>query len=117
MDIAMVGLGRMGMNMARRLLGGNHRVVVHNRSDDKIKTMVTEGAEGAFSLKEVVEKLTGPRIVWLMLPAGAIVDKYIDDLVPLLTEGDIIIEGGNSYYKDDLRRYDALARKGINVQC
>jgi 6-phosphogluconate dehydrogenase len=113
MDIAMVGLGRMGMNMARRLLGGAHRVVVHNRSEDKIKTMVAEGAEGAFSLEEVVEKLSSPRIIWLMLPAGEIVDQHIDLLVPLLNEGDIIVEGGNSYYKDDLRRWDALSARGI----
>ena len=87
MDLAMVGLGRMGMNMARRLLGGNHRVVAYNRTPQKTDELVKEGAEGAYSLQEVVDKLESPRIVWLMLPAGATVDEHISQLTDMLSTG------------------------------
>lgn len=113
MQIAMIGLGRMGMNMARRLLGGGHEVVVWNRSRDKTYELVKEGATGAYSLEEVVDKLEKPRTVWIMLPAGKPVDDTIDKLRELLDPGDTIIEGGNSYYKDDIRRAEELKAAGI----
>lgn len=113
MQIAMIGLGRMGMNMARRLLGGGHEVVVWNRSRDKTDELVKEGATGAYSLEEVVDKLEKPRTVWIMLPAGKPVDDTIDKLRELLDPGDTIIEGGNSYYKDDIRRAEELKAAGI----
>ena len=113
MQIAMIGLGRMGMNMARRLLKGGHEVVAYNRTPNKTEQMVKEGAIGAFSLNEVVEKLSPPRIAWIMLPAGSTVDDHIGQLKDLLLSGDIVIDGGNTYYKDDIRRADLLAEKGI----
>ncbi|MFY9706877.1 MAG: decarboxylating 6-phosphogluconate dehydrogenase [Desulfobacterales bacterium] len=114
MKLAMIGLGRMGMNMARRLLAGGHRVVAHNRTPDKTEQMVAEGAEGAFALEEVTAKLDSPRIVWLMLPAGRVVDEHIDRLTALLTKNDILIDGGNSFYKDDIRRAAQLEPQGIH---
>ncbi len=113
MKLAMIGLGRMGMNMVRRLLAGGHQVVAYNRTPDKTEQMVAEGAEGAFTLEEVIEKLDSPRIVWLMLPAGRVVDEHIDRLAPLLAENDILIDGGNSFYKDDIRRAEQLEPQGI----
>jgi 6-phosphogluconate dehydrogenase len=109
----MLGLGRMGINMARRLLGGGHEVVAYNRSRDKTDELVKEGAVGAYSLEEVVQKLKPPRAVWIMLPAGKPVDDTIDKLKRLLEPGDIIIEGGNSYYRDDIRRAEELKSTGI----
>jgi 6-phosphogluconate dehydrogenase len=103
----------MGMNMARRLLRGGHRVVAYNRTPNKIDEIVKEGATGAYRLEEVVEKLSAPRIVWLMLPAGPIVDDHLDRLQDLLSPGDIVVDGGNTYYKDDLRRGEALSGKDI----
>ena len=114
MKIAMIGLGRMGMNMARRLLGGDHQVIAYNRSPDKTEKLVTEGATGAFSLEEVIRLLEPPRIVWLMLPAGRVVDEHIDALSSMLSSGDILIDGGNSYYKDDIRRAEKLAQRKIH---
>jgi len=112
-QIAMLGLGRMGMNMARRLLGGGHEVVAWNRSRATTDELVKEGAVGAYSLEEVVQKLNPPRAVWIMLPAGKPVDDTIGRLKGLLEPGDIIIEGGNSYYKDDIRRAKELEPTGI----
>ncbi len=114
MRLAMIGLGRMGLNMARRLIKDHHEVVVYNRTRSKVESMIKEGAIGAFSLEEVVIKLETPRIIWLMLPAGALVDEFILKLLPLLNKGDIIVEGGNGYYKDDIRRHQFLAEKNIN---
>jgi 6-phosphogluconate dehydrogenase len=114
MKIGMVGLGRMGMNMSRRLLQGGHQVVAYNRTSAKTEELAGEGAEAAFSLAELVSKLDDRKIVWLMLPAGATVDDHISQLQELLSEGDIIIEGGNSYYKDDIRRAEELAASGLN---
>ena len=115
MKIAMIGLGRMGMNMAKRLLRGGHELVAYNRTPEKTDTLVREeGAQGAYSLAEVVDKLEKPRVLWLMLPAGGIVDDHIRTLKGLLDSGDIIIDGGNSYYKDDKRRADILKQSGIN---
>ena len=112
MKLAMVGLGRMGMNMAKRLLQGGHEVVAYNRTPQKTDDLVKEGAEGAYSLLEVVDKLASPRIVWLMLPAGATVDKHVETFGGLLSTDDIIIDGGNTYYKDDIRRAEQLAGRG-----
>lgn len=114
MQIGIIGLGRMGKNMAKRLLDENHEVIVYNRTKDKVNEMENEGAIGAYSLKEFVEKLNGPRVIWLMLPAGEITDKNIDNLIPLLDKGDIIIDGANTYYKDDLRRTEKLKEFGIH---
>ncbi len=114
MTIAMIGLGRMGMNMAKRLLRGGHAVIAYNRSPEKTDVLVNEeGAGGAYSLDEAVEKLSPPRIVWIMLPAGQAVDDHIDQLKDLLAPGDIIIDGGNTYYKDDIRRAELLTEKNI----
>lgn len=103
----------MGMNMAKRLLTGGHEVVAYNRTPSKTDQLVKDGAMGAYSLKEVVEKLSSPRIIWIMLPAGPIIDDHIVKLKQFLSEGDIVIDGGNTYYKDDIRRADQLAEKGI----
>ena len=113
MKLAMIGLGRMGMNMARRLLQGGHEVVAYNRTPQKVNKLITEGAQGAFSLEEVIQQLPAPRVVWLMLPAGGIVDEHVDRFAEMLSPGDILIDGGNSNFKDDIRRAPALAGKGI----
>jgi 6-phosphogluconate dehydrogenase len=113
MQVAMIGLGRMGMNMARRLLRGGHEVVAYNRTADKVAEIAEEGATPAGTLSEVVGKLKPPRTVWIMLPAGELVEKHILELRDLLSPGDLVIEGGNSYYKDDIRRSALLAEKEI----
>ena len=113
MQIGMVGLGRMGANMARRLLKGGHQCVVFNRSPKAVEELVAEKAVGSSSLTELVTKLTKPRVVWLMVPAAA-VDQTIADLLPHLEAEDILIDGGNSYYIDDIRRAKELAPKGIH---
>jgi len=109
----MIGLGRMGMNMAKRLLQGGHEVVAFNRTPNKTEEIVKEGAIGSFSLTELVEKLEPPRVVWLMLPAGKPVDDHLEQLKDLLSADDIIIDGGNTYYKDDIRRSEMLTEAGI----
>jgi len=114
MQIAMIGLGRMGGNMARRLLRGGHRCVVFDRSSEAVAELVKEGAVGASSLADVVAKLEQPRTVWLMLPAGEITEGTIGALAVHLEAGDAVIDGGNSYYKDDVRRSGELAGKGIH---
>ncbi len=114
MKLAMIGLGRMGMNMAKRLLAGNHEVVAYNRTAEKTNQLVKEnGAKGAYSLPELADKLSAPRVVWLMLPAGQTVDDHINQLKKILSSGDIVIDGGNTYYKDDIRRSEHLGEKGI----
>ncbi|MGD2269814.1 MAG: decarboxylating 6-phosphogluconate dehydrogenase [Desulfobacterales bacterium] len=113
MKLAMIGLGRMGMNMARRLLAGNHEVVAYNRTAEKTNQLIDEGAIGAYSLQEVAEKIASPRIAWLMLPAGRPVDDHVNQLKEIFTPGDIIIDGGNTYYKDDIRRAQILEKKNI----
>ena len=112
MKLAMVGLGRMGMNMTKRLLRGGHQVVAYNRTPQKTDELVKEGALGAYSFQEVVDKLETPRIVWFMLPAGSAVDEHISQFAQILSPGDIIIDGGNSYYKDDIRRAVQLEESG-----
>ena len=113
MQLGMIGLGRMGANMVRRLMSGGHECVVFDRSPDAVKDLAKEKAIGAASLADFVKKLTKPRAVWLMVPAG-VVDGSISDLLPLLEPGDILIDGGNSYYVDDIRRARELAAKGIH---
>ena len=93
MQMGVIGLGRMGMNMARRLIKGNHDVVVYNRTQEKVKTMEKEGAKGTSSLEELVQALKAPRIIWIMLPAGEIVDQHIQKLKGLMSKGDILIDG------------------------
>ncbi len=118
MQIGFVGLGKMGANMVERLLRDKHEIVVYNRSQDKVQAAVKKGAIGSTSLSEMTKKLTGRKVVWLMVPSGAPVDQNIDDLVPLLSKGDLIVDGGNSYYKDSVRRHDTLLARGINfVDC
>jgi 6-phosphogluconate dehydrogenase len=112
MQLAMIGLGRMGANMTRRLLKSGHDCVVFDMSAKAIEEMAKEGATGASSQAELAEKLTKPRACWLMVPAG-VVDKTIADLLPHLSPGDILIDGGNSYYIDDIRRSKELAAAGI----
>ncbi len=104
MELAMYGLGRMGGNMAKRLVEGGHRVVVGNRSPGPVQELASEGAIGADSIEDVVSKLSAPRVVWLMLPAGDITEAMIDKLITLLSPGDVIVDGGNSNYKDSQRR-------------
>lgn len=113
MQIAIIGLGRMGMNMAKRLLLGGHEVVAFNRTPAKTDQLVKEGAIGAYSISEVVDKLSPPRVTWIMLPAGSTVDEHINKLKEILSPGDIVIDGGNTYYKDDIRRGGLLAKRGI----
>jgi 6-phosphogluconate dehydrogenase len=107
MRIGMIGLGRMGANMVRRLLKGGHECVVYDRSADAVKGSVSQGAKGAGTLAELVAGLTAPRAVWIMVPA-AIVDSVIAELRPLLKKGDILIDGGNSHYHEDIRRSNKL---------
>jgi 6-phosphogluconate dehydrogenase len=109
----MIGLGRMGANMVRRLRRGGHPCVVFDRSPNVVMQLAQEGAIGASSLAELVKKLEKPRAIWLMVPA-AVVDRTIAEIVPLLGEEDILIDGGNSYYVDDIRRARELAAKGIH---
>jgi 6-phosphogluconate dehydrogenase len=113
MQLGMIGLGRMGANMVRRLLVGGHDCGVFDVSPKAVEELVREGAVGASSLADFVKKLSGPRAIWLMVPA-AIVDKTIAELLPLLDQGDIVIDGGNSYYVDDIRRANELAAKKIH---
>jgi 6-phosphogluconate dehydrogenase len=114
MQIGIVGLGRMGMNMARRLIRGGHDVIAYNRTREKILQIAREGARPADSPSDLVEKLHTPRIVWLMLPAGGTVDEHIDIFANHLSAGDILIEGGNSFYKDDIRHAETLKAKGVH---
>src|ERR1039458_2555975 len=113
MQLGMIGLGRMGANMVRRLIKDGHQCVVFDRSPDAVKDLVKEQAVGAASLADLVKKLNRPRAIWLMVPA-AVVDKSIADLSPMLEAGDILIDGGNSYYVDDIRRARDLASRGIH---
>jgi 6-phosphogluconate dehydrogenase len=113
MQMGMVGLGRMGANMVRRLLHGGHECVVFDVSPDAVKTLVKEGAIGASSLDDFRAKLTKPRVAWMMVPA-AVVEQTLADLSARFEPGDILVDGGNSYYVDDLRRAKALRAKGIH---
>src|SRR4051812_6441427 len=114
MQIGIVGLGRMGMNMARRLLKAKHNVVAFNRTASKVEEIAKEGAAGAGSLEDFVKKLKTPRVVWLMLPTGQPTGDHINQLSKLLSKGDLVIDGGNSFYKDDIRHYEQLKKLGIH---
>ena len=114
MKIAMIGLGKMGANMTRRLINNGHEVVVYDLDHDNVSHLVAEGAEGALSLEDLVSRLPVPRTVWLMVPAGDVVEKNVTALAELLEPGDTIIDGGNSFYKDDVRRAGLLKHRGIH---
>jgi 6-phosphogluconate dehydrogenase len=113
MQIGMVGLGRMGANMVRRLLRGGHECVVYDRDPAPVAELVKEGAAGSASLDELVQKLGGPRTVWLMLPAGDVTERTVAALAERLAPGDALIDGGNSYFKDDVRRSRDLAGRNL----
>ncbi|MCU0477553.1 MAG: 6-phosphogluconate dehydrogenase [Chloroflexi bacterium] len=113
MRIGFVGLGRMGANMVRRLVRDGHEVVAFNRTPERTREIMTEGAEGAFSLAELVGKLAAPRAVWVMVPAGDATEAMIDELMGLLEPGDTIIDGGNTNFHDDVRRHAKVAEKGL----
>jgi 6-phosphogluconate dehydrogenase len=118
MQLGMVGLGRMGSNLVRRLMRDGHRCVVYDVNPDAVETMTKEGATGAGSAAEFVAALDAPRAVWIMVPAGEITDRTIEGLAEHLEQGDMLIDGGNTYYRDDLRHAAALKDKGIHhVDC
>lgn len=114
LKIGIIGLGKMGSNIALNMKENGFNVVGFNRSNSKTKKIEKKGIEGAYSIESLIDKLSETKIIWLMVPAGKPVDENIDKLIPLLKDGDIIIDGGNSYYKDSLRRYKKLKNKNIN---
>jgi len=114
MRLAMIGLGRMGGNMSERLIGGGHEVVVYARKPEEVQRFVAKGATGASGVSDITSKLKSPRIVWIMVPAGKPVEETIASLLPGLTKGDVIIDGGNSNYRDSMRRAADLQTKGIH---
>jgi 6-phosphogluconate dehydrogenase len=113
MDLGMIGLGRMGANMVRRLIRAGHRLVVFDTSAEAVAALAKEGATGAASLDDFLGRLPKPRVVWMMVPAG-VVDRAIADLAPRLARGDVLVDGGNSWYVDDIRRAKELSAKGIH---
>ena len=113
MQVGMIGLGRMGANLVRRLMRGGHECVAYDQNPGAVDSLEQEGATGARSIEEFLTKLVKPRVVWMMVPA-AVVDMAVDSVTPLLDRGDIVIDGGNSYYHDDIRRADELKTKGIH---
>jgi 6-phosphogluconate dehydrogenase len=113
MQLGMIGLGRMGANMVRRLMKGGHECVVYNRTQGAVTEMAREGAIGAASLENFIARLDSPRVVWMMVPAAS-VEGMIEQVAPLLEKGDILIDGGNSYYKDDIQHAKALSERGIH---
>src|SRR5476651_112558 len=114
MQLGMIGLGRMGANIVRRLMRGDHSCVVYDRDPAPGKALAAEGASAVASLQGLVSSLTKPRAIWVMLPAGEPTEQTIEALTPLLSEGDVIIDGGNTFWKDDIRRGAALAKKGLH---
>jgi 6-phosphogluconate dehydrogenase len=114
MELGMIGLGRMGASMTERLLRGGHRLITYDRSPEAIQRCVDKGAVGAHSLADFVKQLTLPRVIWLMVPSGEAVDLTIEQLLPSLLKNDIIIDGGNSHYKDSIRRAQKLKEVGIH---
>jgi 6-phosphogluconate dehydrogenase len=114
MQLGMIGLGRMGANMVRRLMRGGHECVAFDLNADNVKQLVNDGATGSTSLDDFIGKLKRPRAVWIMVPAGSTTEKTVSDLAAKMEAGDIIIDGGNSYFKDDARRALALREKSIN---
>lgn len=118
MELAMIGLGKMGMNMATRLVRGGHRVIGYARTDATVEEAIRNGAEGAHTLEEAVSKLKAPRVVWVMVPAGKVTDDTIEQLGTLLDKGDIVVDGGNSNYKDSIQHAAVLEANGIEfVDC
>jgi 6-phosphogluconate dehydrogenase len=116
MQLGMIGLGRMGANIARRVANGGHECVVYDHDADAVKAMAgEERTTGAFSLAELAEKMATPRVVWAMVPAGDITTSVIEELAKTLESGDIVIDGGNSYYRDDLKHAKLLSEKGIHL--
>jgi 6-phosphogluconate dehydrogenase len=113
MQLGMIGLGRMGSNMVQRLLNAGHECVVYDAHPQTMQELVSKGAKSAPALDAFVKRLTKPRAIWLMVPA-AVVDSLLDSLKPLLERDDIVIDGGNSYYHDDIRRAEQLRSIGIN---
>jgi len=113
MQLGMIGLGRMGANLVRRLMRDGHHCVAYDRNPEVVKSLAGEGADGANSLEEFVSKLSKPRNIWIMVPAG-VVEGTLESLVPLLDADDVVIDGGNSYYRDDLVRSKELATKGLH---
>jgi 6-phosphogluconate dehydrogenase len=117
-QLGMVGLGRMGANLVRRLMRDGHECAVYDVNPDAVSTLAGEGANGAGSLAELAEKLAPPRAVWVMVPAGDITEKTVNDVAEVLESGDAIIDGGNSYYRDDIRRAAAVSDRGIDyIDC
>jgi len=114
MQLGMIGLGRMGANMTRRLMKGSHECVVYDQKKENVQALAKEGAIGASSLEDLVQKLSPPRAVWIMLPSGAPVEETVNALATLLSPKDAIIDGGNSFYKDDVRRNQAVKPRGIH---
>ena len=115
MDLAMIGLGKMGANMTERLVKGGHRVVGYDLNPESVAQIVERGAEGAASLEELATGLPDPQIVWIMVPAGAPVDQTIEAVLPFLRPGAVIIDGGNSYYRDTLRRAEQCESSGVHM--
>ena len=113
MQVGMIGLGRMGANMVRRLMRGGHDCVVYDRSEDAVAGLESEGATGARSLEELVQMMAAPRSICIMVPA-AVVDSTLEQLVPLLDPDDTVIDGGNSYYRDDITRAKELSGNGVH---
>ncbi len=118
MELGIVGLGRMGANMARRLMRDGHRIVAYDVNADAVSELAGEGADGASSLQDLAAKLSAPRAVWVMVPSGEITEQTIEDVAAVLAAGDAIVDGGNSYYRDDIRRAEKLRENGIDfVDC
>src|ERR1700749_3307223 len=118
MELGIVGLGRMGANMARRLMRDGHKIVAYDVNPDAVSQLEGEGADGASSLEDLAAKLSAPRSVWVMVPAGEITEQTVDAVAAVLEQGDAISDGGNSYYRDDIRRAEKVGEKGIDyVDC
>ena len=114
MQVGMIGLGRMGANLVRRLLRGGHECIVYDQESGRIGQLLDEGARGASAVSDLIQHLSPPRVVWLMLPAGSVTEQVVPRVAEGLAVGDIIIDGGNSYFKDDIRRAQALQPQGIH---
>jgi 6-phosphogluconate dehydrogenase len=118
MELGLVGLGRMGANMARRLMRDGHRIIAYDVNPDAVATLAGEGAEGADSLADLAAKLSAPRAVWVMVPSGEITERTVEEVAAVLDSGDAIVDGGNSYYRDDIRRAKKVGERGIDyVDC
>jgi 6-phosphogluconate dehydrogenase len=114
MELGMVGLGKMGLNMTKRLMAGGHKIFVSDLNSEAVKEVEAEGAVGANSLKELVGKMSGPRAIWAMVPSGKVIESVVEELAELLDPGDIVIDGGNSNYKESINRSEELGAKGIH---